>query len=343
MNDEDLRSLESEFKSALSTVESSADVTTIRQLFLGKKSRLRQLLANVGNIPQSDRARLATTLNSLRENFDSTLRDLEYRLADRALRLRIEDEWTDTTLPGAPAQVGAMNPVTQAERRCLAILRRLGFELVEGPEVETELFNFDALNIPKHHPARDMQDTFFIQGGLVLRTHTTNVQARALSRRPRPPVRIVSRGRVYRNEDVDATHLAMFHQLEGVWLERGTTFAQLKWVLRFVAKELFGPATGVRFKPKYYPYTEPSVGMDIKCSVCRGSGCDACHGSGWVTIIGAGMIHSRVLETFHYNPEEVSGFAFGWGTSRLAAQLFGVSQVRRLYEQDRRFLQSLTD
>jgi len=207
---------------------------------------------------------------------------------------------------------------------------------VDGPEVEHPFYNFDALNIPEHHPARDMQDTFWVTGGLLLRSHTTTVQARVLESKPELPIRVASLGRVYRNEAVDATHLAMFHQFEGIWVDRGLGFHHLKGTLAFIARALFGAERRVRFKPKFYPYTEPSVGVDVSCAVCDGAGCEACHGAGWVTILGAGMVHPKLFLQFGYDPDEVSGIAFGLGTTRMAAQWAGVSKVRSLYETDMR-------
>jgi phenylalanyl-tRNA synthetase alpha chain len=232
------------------------------------------------------------------------------------------------------------------ERRCLEVLRQLGFEVANGPEVEHPYYNFDALNIPEHHPARDMQDTFWVQGGLLLRSHTTTVQARILEANREKgasalPIRIASMGRVYRNEAVDATHLAMFHQLEGLWVDRGLTFAHLKGVLDFVARSLFGDRK-VRFKPKFYPYTEPSVGVDLACGVCGGKGCEACHGAGWVTILGAGMVHPKVFKEFGFDPNEVSGIAFGLGTTRMAAQWSGVTRPKSMYESDLRVHDALS-
>lgn len=228
----------------------------------------------------------------------------------------------------------------------MAVMRQLGFEFVDGPEVEHPFYNFDALNIPEHHPARDMQDTFWVQGGWLLRSHTTTVQARVLERQPQLPIRVASYGRVYRNEAVDATHLAMFHQFEGIWLDRGLSFAHLKGTLSFIARALYGDHR-IRFKPKFYPYTEPSVGVDLECSVCHGHGldmgrqCEACHGAGWVTILGAGMVHPKLLLEFGYDPEQVTGIAFGLGTTRMAAQKTGASKVRSLYEQDQRVMRTL--
>jgi phenylalanyl-tRNA synthetase alpha chain len=339
----ELERIGTDFHDALSRARTVEQLGLVRQAFLGKKSAIRRLLNQIGELPQDLRVSVATKLNEARQTFDEVLRRASEELAETGSAHQVEAEWLDRSLPGVHPLRGAINPVTDTEDRCLEILRELGFVLSEGPEVEDQFYNFDALNIPKHHPARDLQDTFFVQGDLVLRTHTTSVQARVLAKRNPPPIKIVSRGRVYRNEKVDASHLAMFHQLEGVWLETGTSFAHLKWVLRFVAEHLYGNDLKLRFKPKFYPYTEPSVGMDIQCSRCDGLGCEACHGLGWVTVIGAGMIHPNVLVTFGYNPDKVTGFAFGWGTSRLAAQFYGISQIRAMYEQDWRFLNNLVD
>ncbi len=228
----------------------------------------------------------------------------------------------------------------------MAVMRQLGFERVDGPEVDHPYYNFDALNIPEHHPARDMQDTFWVDAGWLLRSHTTTVQARVLEQKPELPIRVCSSGRVYRNEAVDATHLAMFHQLEGIWLDRGLTFAHLKGTLAFIARSLYGDHR-IRFKPKFYPYTEPSIGVDMACAVCGGSGdhegrsCEACHGAGWVTILGAGMVHPKLLLEFGYDPEEITGIAFGLGTTRMASQKAGTKKLRLLYEQDQRVMRTL--
>ena len=243
-------------------------------------------------------------------------------------------------MPGQTTRRGARHPLTVVENQCMDVLRRLGFKLVDGPEIDDAYHNFDALNIPEHHPARDMQDTFWVTGGLLLRSHTTTVQARVLSSKPSLPIRIASAGRVYRNEAVDATHLAMFHQLEGLWVDRGLTFANLKGLLSFIAKSLYGEGR-IRFKPKFYPYTEPSVGVDLACALCDGEGCEACHGAGWVTILGAGMVHPKVFKEFGYDPDEVSGIAFGLGTTRMAAQWAGVSKVKSLYDQELAVLHDL--
>lgn len=340
---EKLKELLAEFEERAAALETSDELAIVEREFLGKNSVIRHVLKSLKELNPTERASIAALANSTREKFETTIRERRAVIADRESQLLLTGEWIDRTMPGTWQRPGCLNPVTIVEDRCIEILRTLGFRLEEGPEVETEYFCFDALNIPKHHPARDMQDTFFVKGGYVLRTHTTSVQARVLATRPEPPLKIISRGRVFRNEDVDNTHLAMFHQLEGFWLDKNATFAQMKWVLRFMAEGLFGAGVEVRFKPKFYPYTEPSLGMDVRCTKCAGQGCEACGKAGWLTVIGAGMIHPTVLRGFGYDPETVSGFAFGWGTTRLASQFFGLSELRAMYQQDIRFFRSLMD
>lgn len=342
LNRESVLELDAMFQGELDGARDIAAVDALKQKYLGKTSALKQALKSLGTIPGDQRPDAARLLNDAKTRIEGAIEAHKRRLVEQADRDRLHTEWVDLSMPGLAApERGALHPVTVIERRCLAVLRQLGFRLVEGPEVEWPFYNFDALNIPKQHPARDMQDTFFVTGGLVLRSHTTSVQARVLEQRPPLPIKVASAGRVYRNEAVDATHLAMFHQLEGFWLDRGLNFAHLKGVLRFVAQALYGEERRVRFKPKYYPYTEPSVGMDLECTTCRGRGCGACHGAGWVTIIGAGMIHRNVLRTFGYDPDEVTGLAFGWGTSRMVSQWVGLPRVKSLYEQDVRLFKAL--
>jgi phenylalanyl-tRNA synthetase alpha chain len=325
----------------LAGITDPARLAEIERQFTGKQSQLKLAFKELQAISADLRPAVAQTLNDTQARLMALLKAEGERITDAARAARLAAEWEDLTLPGVAQRRGARHPVAAIERRCLAVLRQLGFELVEGPEVESELYNFDALNIPKHHPARDMQDTFFVEGGLILRSHTTPVQARVLEAKPTLPIKVASAGRVYRNEAVDATHLAMFHQLEGFWLEEGLSFAHLKGILLFVAQGLYGAGRRSRIKPKYYPYTEPSLGMDIACAGCDGAGCASCHGAGWVTIIGAGMIHRNVLTTFGYDADEVSGIAFGWGTTRMASQWAGVEKVKSLYELDLRLFHNM--
>ena len=324
------------FRAELARTTTPDALDALRREHTGKSSPLKAALKGLRDVPETDRPRVAAALNAAAATVEAELEAGRTRIEAEALQQRLDAEWQDLSAPGVATPRGALHPVTVVERRCLDVLRRLGFTTVEGPEVETAFFNFDALNIPEHHPARDMQDTFWLANGRLLRSHTTTVQARLLAGKPPLPIRAASLGRVYRNEAVDATHLAMFHQFEGIWVDRGLTFAHLKGTLSFIARELFGVDRKVRFKPKFYPYTEPSVGVDVSCTVCDGRGCEACHGAGWVTILGAGMVHPKVFQTFGYDPDEVSGIAFGLGTTRMAAQWAGVAKVRSLYEGDLR-------
>lgn len=338
---ETIESLRQQFVTALAAAQTPADLEEIQRQFLGKKSDLKLAFQNVRTLPAEQRASSAKLLNETQQSWEQALTERRQAQEQAELERRLVAEWQDLSLPGTVARRGALHPVTLVERRCLEVLRRLGFVLEEGPEVEQENYNFDFLNIPKHHPAREMQDTFYVTGGLLLRSHTTSVQARILEQRRPPPIKVASAGRVYRNEATDATHLPMFHQLEGFWLEKGLSFAHLRGILDFVAHEVFGSDGVFRIKPKFYPYTEPSIGMDIRCASCSGQGCGACHGAGWITIIGAGMIHRNVLTQFGYDPDEVSGLAFGWGTTRMASQWTSIKKVKSLYQQDLRLLRGI--
>jgi phenylalanyl-tRNA synthetase alpha chain len=324
------------FRADLSAANTPQDLEVLGRMHTGKKSPLKAAFKGLRDVPPEDRKAFAQAINAAQATMEAELATALETIGSKALEQQLEADWIDITLPGVAQQRGSEHPVTTVEERCLAILRTLGFDRVEGPEVEHPYYNFDALNIPKHHPARDMQDTFWVNGGHLLRSHTTTVQARVLQQKPELPIRVACAGRVYRNEAVDATHLAMFHQLEGIWVEKGLTFAHLKGLLSLIVKRLYGEERRIRFKPKYYPYTEPSVGLDLSCVLCSGGGCDACHGVGWVTILGAGMIHPKVFLEFGYDPTTVSGIAFGWGISRMAAQFAGVTKFRSLYESDLR-------
>ncbi len=339
MNGIDVAAALAAFRAALAEADSPEAIERVRRAHTGKKSPLKLALRNLRSVPPEDRRAVAQSINAAQSQVELELSAAAGRVLAAAREARLEADWMDLTLPGASTPRGSRHPLTEVERQCLAVMRQLGFVPVEGPEVENPYFNFDALNIPEHHPARDLQDTFWVDNNLVLRTHTTSVQARELSKRPALPFKVVSMGRVYRNEAVDATHLAMFHQFEGIWVEKGLTFAHLKATLAFIVEALYGPGK-LRFKPKYYPYTEPSVGVDLACASCDATGCSACSG-GWVTILGAGMIHPKLLIQFGYDPDEVSGIAFGLGTTRMAAQSYGMSQLRPMYVPNLTLLHSL--
>lgn len=335
-----------DFEAELASISTVEQLEELKRRHLGKQSPIKAALKDLRDVPADQRPAVAAEVNAARQQIEAQLEAAGNTIQARALAAQLDAEWADLSMPGVAPQRGARHPLTDVENRCLDVLRQLGFTLVDGPEVEHPFYNFDALNIPEHHPARDMQDTFWIDGGWLLRSHTTTVQARVLEARPELPIRVATAGRVYRNEAVDATHLAMFHQLEGIWIDRGLNFGHLKGTLAFIARALYGDQR-IRFKPKFYPYTEPSIGVDLACSTCQGEGvgplghCESCHGAGWVTILGAGMVHPKVFETFGYDPNEVSGIAFGLGTTRMASQRAGVPKVNTLYDQDIRTLRGI--
>jgi len=329
-----------QFRTDLAAADTPAALEEVRRLHTGKKSPIKSAFKELRSVAPEERSTVAAALNQASQTIATELDTATATVAAKALSAQLNAEWQDLSMPGQATRRGARHPLTEVENKCMDVLRRLGFELVDGPEIDAAYYNFDALNIPEHHPARDMQDTFWVTGGLLLRSHTTTVQARVLESQPQLPIRIASAGRVYRNEAVDATHLAMFHQFEGLWIDKGLTFANLKGLLSFIAKSLYGEGR-IRFKPKFYPYTEPSVGVDLACALCDGVGCEACHGAGWVTILGAGMVHPKVFREFGYDPDEVTGIAFGLGTTRMAAQWAGVGKVKSLYDQELAVLHDL--
>ena len=327
-----------QFNHDLAGAQTPDAVQELRTKYLGKKSYVKTALKSLGTMPAEERPKFAKDVNEAQATIEQALDEAVTRIARLSAERQIETEWQDLSMPGIAQERGSTHPLTQVQEVCMDVMRRLGFVLAEGPEVETPYYNFDALNIPENHPARDMQDTFWLPNNLLLRSHTTTVQARVLQSKPPLPIKVVSPGRTYRNEAVDATHLAMFHQFEGIWIEEGLTFGDLKGTLLEIATSIYGADHRFRFKPKYYPYTEPSVGMDIECAVCNGGdeNCRACGGGGWVTILGAGMVHPKVFMEFGYDHTRLSGIAFGLGISRIAAQAAGIKAIKPLYEQDLR-------
>lgn len=319
------------------TAASGQQFQALKVAWLGKEGTVKELFKQLRDIPQDQKPTVAAALNEFKTNLEGLFERIEKNVAEQTLLEKLRKEFLDPTLPSKTTTLGRVHPITSVERQIASILSPFGFQNVLGPEVETDYFCFDSLNIPPHHPARDLQDTFYTDTGAVLRTHTTSVQARVL-KQGGLPIKVASFGKVYRNETEDASHQAMFHQFELVWLEQGLTLANLMALITHILKSIYGKRRKVGFVPKFYPYTEPSIGAQIQCSLCHGSGCPACGGSGWVTIGGAGMIHRNVLAEFGYNPDEVSGFAFGLGTSRLAGQLYDIPKLKTLYDNDLRIL-----
>lgn len=326
---------------ALALVEgadSSNELETIRTQFLGKKGLLADILRGVGKLPAEERPRVGEWSNIAKSAIEAKLAGAiqRTRLIERARELA--QDRIDVSLPGRERYRGALHPVTLVTERICTTLAKLGFEVVTGPEIETEYLNFESVNIPEHHPAREMQDTFYISPGLVLRTQTSPVQMRVLQG-GKLPLRILSPGAVYRC-DHDATHSPMFHQIEGLWVDEGVKMSHLKGVLEFFAKDTFGSKADIRLRPSYFPFVEPGAEVDIRCTICNGakSNCVVCKGTGWLEVLGAGMVHRKLFQEAGIDRPQVSGFAFGLGVERIAMLLFGVPDLRLFYSGDLRFL-----
>lgn len=327
--------LRDEAVAALQAAEGPEDVERLRVRYLGRKGRVTELLRGMGSVPPEERPRVGKMVNELRRELETALRQRLERLAAVALEERLKAETIDVTLPGRGPVLGRRHPLTQVLDDIKAVFIGLGFTVVEGPEVETDYYNFEALNIPPEHPARDMQDTFFITDEILLRTQTSPVQIRTMLAQ-QPPVRIIAPGKVFR-VDADVTHSPMFHQVEGLYVDEGVTFADLKGTLTVLARELLGRRP-VRFRPSYFPFTEPSAEMDIECIMCHGVGCRVCGHEGWLEILGSGMVHPQVLTNVGYDPERWTGFAFGMGIERIAMLRYGIDDIRLFFENDLRFL-----
>ncbi len=302
--------------------------------FLGRKGELAQLFKELGNVPEQERREVGRLLNEAKSRLEEIFSEAMQRSRDLETARR---ESIDVTVPGRVPPLGRLHPITQTAMEISRIFNWLGFETVEGPEIELDYYNFEALNIPRDHPARDMQDTFYISDDVVLRTHTSPLQVRVMEKR-KPPVRIIAPGRTYRC-DSDVTHTPMFHQVEGLMVGRDVSFGDLKGTLTTFVHQMFGPEVGLRFRPSFFPFTEPSAEVDIECVMCRGEGCRVCKGTGWLEILGSGMIDPEVYKHVGYDPEEVTGFAFGMGIERIAMLKFGIDDLRLFFENDLRFLE----
>lgn len=317
----------------LKNAQTTQDLDNIKSKWLGKKSKIKAQMDTLRDLPADQRAKVGAQINILRAQYEKAIEDAKSEMTDKLINEKLKNDSFDMTLPGISIKSGALHPVSVIEEKCINAMRRLGFVVANGPEIEDPKYNFDLLDIPKHHPARDMQDTFWIKKDeKLLRTHTTSVQSRYMidlkGDESKLPICIVSPGRVYRNEALDAMHLSAFHQFEGLMVGHGIKISHLKGTIEFILKEIYGDDIKIRFKPKFYPYTEPSVGADILTS------------RGWITIVGAGMVSPQVLRNFGFDPARVSGLAFGFGTSRLAGEFTGVS-MRELYGMDLRVFKKL--
>ena len=326
-----------EAREAVAAARSSADLEQARVRFLGRQGVLTQLLRSLGTLAPEERPLVGAAANEAKRILEALL---EERLAEaleserRAQRTRAR---LDLTLPGRRPARGVLHPLTRVHDEIVAIFAGLGFSVVDGPEVETDYYNFEALNIPRDHPARDMQDTLYLTESTLLRTHTSPVQIRTMLAQ-KPPVRIIVPGRVFRRDVADASHSPMFHQVEGLAVDRNVTMADLKGTLGLFAREMFGPESRIRFRPSFFPFTEPSAEVDVLCFVCHGQGCRLCKQGGWLEILGSGMVHPNVLRNVGYDPEDVTGWAFGMGIERIAMLKYGIDDLRLFFDNDLRFL-----
>ena len=336
MEDELVRLKSSALKS-LDSIEQPDALELFRVRYLGRKGEFTLLMRKLGQVAPEDRPRLGKLANDagkeVRDAFDKKKYELTESDNEKGSAAVSQ---TDLTLPGRAAPFGNLHPVTQIMEQVCGIFEGLGFAVAEGPDVETDFYNFEALNIPKHHPARDMHDTFYISGSVLLRTHTSPMQIRAMKKK-RPPLRMIVPGKVYRR-DSDITHTPMFHQVEGFLVDKKVSFADLKGVLSVFISKMFDKDTQIRFRPSFFPFTEPSAEVDIGCVICKGKGCRVCKQTGWLEILGAGMIDPEVFKMVEYDPEEYTGFAFGLGVERIAMLKYGINDIRLFYENDLRFL-----
>lgn len=337
-----LKNIEAESLEELKGIQDLQQLEAWRIKYLGKKSPLNDILRSLGSLPEEERKSAGAYANQLRNRLTTLLSETQNRLKSRASSSAKES--IDVTMPGRPAPPGRLHPTTQTIREICQIFSNLGFQIAEGPEVELDYYNFEALNIPADHPARDMWATFWLdvldenkQRKMLLRTHTSPMQIRIMEK-TRPPIRVVVPGRVFRYEATDATHESMFFQIEGLAIDRHITMSDLKGTLFHFARRLFGPQRKVRFRCDYFPFVEPGVEIAIDCFVCNGAGCRLCGSSGWIEILGAGMVHPEVLRKVGYDPSEYSGFAFGMGVERIPMLRYGIEDIRHFYSNDLRFL-----
>ena len=330
-----IESLGKEAVELIKKVESLDKLNSLRVEYLGKKGKLKTILKTLGKLSPEERKEIGQLANRIKEQLEDLIKKKESQLKEKALEEELKKERIDITLPSAWIETGSSHPVISTLVEISQIFISMGFSVAEGPEVEKEEYNFDMLNIPKDHPARDMQDTFFLNNGDLLRTHTSPVQIRTMLTR-KPPVAVIAPGRVYR-KDADPTHSPMFHQIEGLFVDTDVTFTDLKGILKIFLESVFGKNVGIRFRPSYFPFTEPSAEVDISCTVCGGKGCRVCKGTGWLEILGCGMVDPNVFKAVGIDPEKYTGFAFGLGIERIAMLKYRINDIRLLFENDMRF------
>ncbi len=334
---ETLNSISIAAKDAISNAQNEAQIEEIRVKYLGKKGELTAILKQMGSLSPEERPKMGALVNEAKQELEVLIGEKKEQLKNAAIEAKLKEETIDITMPAKEFKSGKLHPLNTVLDDMINIFQSMGFDVVDGPEVETDHYNFECLNVPADHPARDMQDTFYLAENILLRTQTSAAQIRTMENR-KPPIRVICPGRVFRADEVDATHSPVFHQIEGLVVDKGITMCDLKGVLEEFAHEIYGSDTKVKFRPSFFPFTEPSVEVDVTCSECGGKGCRVCKGGGWIEILGAGMVHPNVLRSCGIDPEEYSGFAFGIGLDRLTTTRYKISDIRLLFENDKRFL-----
>jgi phenylalanyl-tRNA synthetase, alpha subunit len=334
---EQLEKIKDEAISEINKVSDKLKLDEIRVKYLGKKGVLTGILRSMGSLSPEERPVFGKLANEVRGHIEEAMERALLDIKDREKDIKLKSETIDISMPGKTNEIGGLHPLTRVLDEVKEIFFGMGFSIAEGPEIETDYYNFEALNIPKNHPARDEQDTFYVSDNVVLRTQTSPVQIRTMEK-TKPPIRVIVPGRVYRSDAVDATHSPTFHQIEGLVVDKGITMANLYGTLDTFAKRMFGEKTRTKFRPHHFPFTEPSAEMDVSCYVCGGKGCRVCKGSGWIEILGSGMVHPDVLRRGGIDPEVYSGFAFGMGLERIVMKKYEIDDIRFFYENDIRFL-----
>ncbi len=334
---EQLNNIKVQAEKELVSVDGMPELENLRVKYLGKKGELTTVLRGMGSLSAEERPLIGQLANEVRGFIENKLDETKKTLMNNERNIKLQKEVIDVTMPGKRTQLGTRHPLTMIIDEVKDMFIGMGYEIAEGPEVELDYYNFEALNIPKNHPARDVQDTFYINENIVLRSQTSPVQVRVMENQ-KPPIKVICPGRVFRSDAVDATHSPIFHQIEGLVVDKGITMGDLVGTLQMFAKGLFGEDTKIRLRPHHFPFTEPSAEVDVSCWTCGGKGCRVCKNEGWIEILGAGMVHPKVLETCGIDPEIYSGFAFGIGAERVAMRRFNIDDMRMLYENDLRFL-----
>lgn len=338
---EENETLLSEAKKDADAAETSRALYEVKMKYLGRTGKISALLQKMKDAAKEDRPALGKKINDLRMKLEAHFEALEEKIKQRELEYKLKHERIDVTMPGKRKREGVLHPVTRVKNELIDVFAGMGFEIYEGPEIENEYYNFTALNTPSDHPARDMQDTFYVTDEFLLRTQTSAAQIRVMEKK-KPPIKILSPGRVFRSDD-DATHSPMFHQMEGLVVDKGITLCDLQGMLDEFARSVFSDSSKTRLRPSYFPFTEPSVEVDVSCASCGGKGCSLCKGTGWIEVLGAGMVNRRVLQNCGIDPDEYSGFAFGMGIERIAMLKYGINNIKLLTENDVRFLGQFKD